>query len=213
MEHEQDLIEYDDDPGDDYDLGALEDIGISPMALMQKLARRARGLYRGQRRRPRVRVVRPRRVAYAVPRIRTARATPPVVEATPGQAEPALKYVPFGLGQTQIAIGVSTAVLSQQPQLPLKLRKLTIAVGRTGAGVAAALVLITSFTIGVFNQFTGSGNVDTAMFIANAEGATMDLTPGGPGLNVTMNFLTTITPVLLETIDISASFLAQAVTT
>lgn len=211
MEHEE-VIEYDDDPGDDYDLGALEDIGINPMALMQRLARRAKGL-RARLNPRRVRVRRPRRVAYAVPAVRTALATPPVVAPQPGQAEPALKYAPFGLGQTQMGVGITTATLTQQPQLPLKLRKLTIAVGRTGAGVAGALVLITAFTIGTFNQLTGSGAVDTAMYIANAEGATMDLTPGGPGLNVTMNFMSTIAPAAGEFIDISASFLAQAVTT
>lgn len=222
----EELDGYDDDD----DLGALEDIGFSfgsfakkalragldPTYLARKLGKR---VFRGGRSRKRrgggrlrgLSVMRPARVALGVPRIQTALATPPVIAPTPGLSPAALKYIPFGLGQTSMGVGVTTATLSQQPQIPLKVRKLTVAVGRNGATVAAALVLITSFNIGVFNQFAGSGNVDTAMYIANAEAATMNLTPAGPGINVDMAFLSTIAPAAAESIDISASFLAEAV--
>lgn len=180
------------------DVGALEDVGAPPRALMRML-RRGRRVHRP-------------RVVYNAPRAQVALRKPPIVQAVPGVSPPALKYLPFGLGSVNLGVGVTTGSLTQQPQIPLKVRKLTIGVGRNGASVATALVLITAFNIGTINQFAGAGNVDTAAFIANAEGSVMDLSPAGPGINVSLNFLSTIAPGAGDSIDISATFLAQAVT-
>ncbi len=220
-------VGYDDDDDDDLDdIGALEDIGFSfkslgkwakravragidPTYIARKLAKKAFGARRKSR--GRRRPARRGRVAFGVPRVATALATPPVIQATPGVSPPALKYVPFGLGSGNMGVGITTLTLQQQPQLPLKCRKLTVAVGRNGASVATALVLITKFSIGVYDQFAGSGNVDSANFIANAEGATMNLSPAGPGINVTMAFLSTIGAGAGDSIDVSASFLAEVI--
>jgi hypothetical protein len=188
-----------DDVDDLDDIGALEDIGISPMAMMQRYVRG-----RGRR------VARPRRVAIRTPQVRTALRRPPIIQAVPGLSQEALKYIPFGLGFVSFPVAATTATLTQQPQIPLKVRKLTVAVSRSGAA-AAALVLISAFNIGTINQFAGAGNVDTAMFIANAEGATMDLSPAGPGINITLNLLSTVAPAVLGELIVSATFLAQAV--
>jgi len=195
---------YDDFEG--VDIGEdLDDVGISPMAYARRFAQaRQRGGRRGGGRKQSMqRYMAPNRVAV--------RRTPPIVSAQPGVSVPSIKYVPFGLGITSMGPGITTATLTQQPQLPIKPRKLTISVARNGAGVANAIILITAFNIGVNNQFAGLGQVDVAMFAANAEGVTMDLGSAEPGINVTLNFFSSIAPAALESIDISATFLVQAV--
>lgn len=186
----------------DDELGALEDIGAIPRSMQRLLTR-----YHGGR----TAIARPARVAFNLPRASIVRASPPIVQAVPGLSPTSKKYVPFGLGFGTMGVGVTTLQLTAQPQVPLKVRKLTVGVGRVGAGVLNALVVITAFNIGTVNQFAGLSNVDTAMYIANAEGATMDLSAAGPGINITLDFLSNIAPIVTESISVSASFLAQTV--
>lgn len=140
-------------------------------------------------------------------------ARPNLIQPTPGVAGASLKHgQPFALVAATMGVGATTGQLAGRPQVPIRAAKLTMAVYRTGAGVANALVTLVSGFNGIKNILPGLNPVDISGFSALAQGLITEFDGSGPGIDLTLNVASNVAPAAGESIVVTATLWVDAIT-
>lgn len=154
----------------------------------------------------------------AVPRSRAMvrrpapRAAQNLIPQVPGVPEPAIgKKLPFGLGSTTFSASSGTSLsLTAQPQIPIRVERLVIAISRTGT-TSTGLVTLTDLKVGTKSQFAGTGAVSADAFANTAVGCELLGDPAGPGINVTANLAISAAPTTTDTVVVNVTIIGTAI--
>jgi len=207
---EGDDDDFDDD--DDYDevddlLGHVDDLlGVDWGRRRSRSRGRGRGRVSTGRRGRRGR--RGRTLALS-PRVGAVRvlAKPPLIPPAPGVPAMSKLYIPLGLGSfTFVNAGVTANTFSENPQKPVRPRRMWLDIVRT-AGAAGIAVVVNDIKIGVKSMLGGIASVPASQFGPGAFAQHYNMFDSAvPGVNVSVLVALSATPPVGETVTVSISF-------
>lgn len=189
--------------------------------------RRAKERDRGrrERRERRERPRRPDRREMAREGMRALRAKKAAERAMVSPAPPMLPTIPGAPGITEgkkilpfeqfatLALATPSAVLTAEPQAQTRgVRLVTVAALNAAAVTAGLLPVLTSFNIGIQNQFLATGFVPFETFGPGAFQVDLELDGAGPGLNVALGVTTIPAATGTEAATVAATLICQSIT-
>jgi hypothetical protein len=136
------------------------------------------------------------------PRTRIKKA---LVPNTPGVPKPGARELPLGFTPVQfVNAGALNLRLTANPQVPLKGRRLVIALAETGTAGQAGLVTIVDLKIGQRSQLVSSEPLIVNAFGPTSFGVDMALDPVVPGNLVTLDIAITGVLGVGDKLDVGA---------
>lgn len=134
-----------------------------------------------------------------------------IAPKVPGVPAPGARNFPLGFGSfTFVNAGVTSAVLTANPQRPFKGARLVIDVKRS-AGATAELVTVTSLNIGQNNQLVSSSPLPAEAFLPSSFQTMLSLDPATPGIDITLGLAISAAPGVGETVAVSAMLIGDTI--
>lgn len=180
----------------------------SRFAAVQRSARRSARGGRGGRS-----TARSRRVISRINTIQRKKAAflNKIQPAIPGAPAPGARNFPLGFGSfTFVNAGVTSAVLTANPQRPFKGARLVIQQRRSVAALAE-LVTVTSLNIGQNNQLVSAAALPAEAFAANSFDTVLSLDPATPGIAISLGLAISAAPAVGETVTVSALLIGDTI--
>lgn len=130
-------------------------------------------------------------------------------DVAPGVPRLGPRYQPMGLGvATFTNVSGTTINLTAAPQRPYRVRKMVIAVTRTGA-TATGAITFNNLKVGSNDQQVSGGAVPAELFADAVQGNFIRFDTASPGVNISLDISTTIAPGAGDSITVTVGFVGE----
>ena len=134
-----------------------------------------------------------------------------LVSRTPGAPSVGPKNWPLGFNTVAFVLaGATTLRATARPQRPFKGSRLVVDIARTGA-TATGLITIGNFSVGQINQLVSAQPVGAGTFAATAFGTSLAVDQAQPGIDLTVDYTTSILPTGTDRIDVATTLIGAAI--
>jgi len=134
-----------------------------------------------------------------------------LVSRTPGAPSVGPKNWPLGFTTVAFLLGGATTLrATARPQRPFKGSRLVVDIARSGA-TATGQIIINSFSVGQINQLVSAQPVGAGTFAATAFGVSLAIDQSQPGIDLTIDYTTSLLPAGTDRIDVATTVIGAAV--